>query len=46
MTIIVNETSEEHSRTGTESVLKNIKERDIKGKINRSNAETGQVRRT
>jgi helix-turn-helix protein len=35
----VNETSEDHERSGTENILKKIKERDIKGKINLSNTE-------
>jgi hypothetical protein len=36
----VNETAEEHSRGGKEPILKEIKERDIKGNINRSNTDT------
>jgi helix-turn-helix protein len=42
MTTIVNETSEEHERSGTDSIFKKTKERDIKGKINLSNTETRQ----
>jgi helix-turn-helix protein len=39
MTVIVDETSEEHERSGTELIFKKIKERYIKGKINLSNTE-------
>jgi len=40
MTTSVNETSEEHERSGTEPIFQKIKERDIKEKINLSHTET------
>jgi len=40
MTVIVNETTEEQERSGMEPNFKNIKEKDIKGKINPPNTET------